>query len=470
MAPARVLRHVGNDVASAVDWIMENGDELEAWMSEAQEEPRASSAEIAQVRSDVVPMGTQVVTSDGHEASIARVHDDGTYDLDLEQSGSPRHGVARADFTVSESAPAGDVQVSNQSSNVSDRAIMPSSPPSSHSAPSAALPHMEMHFSGSLEEEDMDEDYPGESEPDTELGRLLSHLREFSELASMVSLQTTAQQGQPSGAGGGSNQSESPGGPVLAVGDYVVLLAGAARTSDGSRGPLRRGDVGEVIEVGEKHVRVRVVKSSSSPTAQGVASSQAGTVLLSGGDALAGVLGLGGTLSAVAISGLPGGESGAARPWWYLNSALAIAPPQDAEAAVAAAGSKTAVAASPETDCSVIRMPLKDAAATLSAVRRIVSRLGGDGDRAASQAAILTHCHKHRLLEDLAEGLMVCCRPGTQGELPTSSAAVLDSLLLAADTVATALFIDNPRGVAPSDKDALSVGDMVKFTVCFILL
>jgi hypothetical protein len=50
---------------------------------------------------------------------------------------------------------------------------------------------MQVHYGDSLEEHDVDEDDQGEGEPDNDLARLLSHLREFSELANMVSIQTS---------------------------------------------------------------------------------------------------------------------------------------------------------------------------------------------------------------------------------------------------------------------------------------
>ena len=442
---------------------MENGDVMAGWGSESQDARGATGAN-AEGRTDAIRVGTRVVTDDGLEASIAHVRDDGTFDLKMDDDGSPRSGVGRADFTVTDSGSAGDMHVSNHSSGSSDHGGMPSfPPPPDHAAPPSTLPPaMEMHYSGSMEEEDLDDEYPGESEPDNELARLLSHLREFSELASMVSLQTTAQQGQASGEGAGSNDSQATAGPVLAVGDHVVLAPGAARTSDGSRGPLRRGDVGEVIEVGETHVRVRALNSNASSNAPG--GEPSGSVMLSSGDRLAGVLGLGATLGAVSISGLSGGGSLAARPWWYLNSALVMAPAQDAAWAAAAAAAKASATASPEADCAVIRTPLKDMAATGGAVRRIVARLSGDGDdELAHTEAMLALCNDYSLLQALAEGLLACYCPGAQTQLSSSGAAALDSLLLAADALASALFVGKPGGA--QQKDALSVGDVVKFSV-----
>jgi hypothetical protein len=70
---ARVLRHVGNDVALAVDWIMENGDELAAWMSEP-EPPAVGGGSAAGMGPGAesgderdVHVGTRVFTSDGKQ-------------------------------------------------------------------------------------------------------------------------------------------------------------------------------------------------------------------------------------------------------------------------------------------------------------------------------------------------------------------------------------------------------------------
>lgn len=57
--------------------------------------------------------------------------------------------------------------------------------------PSSLPPSMDVHYGDSQEEHDVDEDDQGEGEPDNDLARLLSHLREFSELANMVSIQTS---------------------------------------------------------------------------------------------------------------------------------------------------------------------------------------------------------------------------------------------------------------------------------------
>lgn len=447
---------------------MENGDVMAEWEGELQDAGGATGAD-AEGRPDAIRVGTSVVTDDGLDASIALVRDDGTFDLKMDDDGSPRLGVGRSDFTVTGSGSAGDMHVSNHSSGSSDHGGMSSLlPPPDHAAPPTSHPPaMEMHYSGGMEEEDLDDEYPGESEPDNELARLLSHLREFSELASMVSLQTTAQQGQASAGGGGSSDGQATAGPVLAVGDHVVLAPGAARTSDGSRGPLRRGDVGEVIEVGETHVRVRTLNASPWSNAPG--GEPSGSVMLSSGDRLAGVLGLGATLGAVSISGLPGGTILAARPWWYLNSALAKAPAQDAAWATSAASAKASATTSPEADCAVLRTPLKDMAVTLGAVRRIVARLSGEGDDDTAQTqTMLALCNDYSLLQALAEGLLACYRPDTQTQLSGSGAAALESLLLAADALASALFLGKPRGV--QHKDALSVGDRVKFSVSLACL
>ena len=73
-----------------------------------------------------------------------------------------------------------------------DHGGLPSSiapPQDSVDGPSSLPPSMDVHYGDSLEEQDVDEDDQGEGEPDNDLARLLSHLREFSELANMVSMQ-----------------------------------------------------------------------------------------------------------------------------------------------------------------------------------------------------------------------------------------------------------------------------------------
>jgi len=401
---ARVLRQVGHDVALAVDWIMENGDELAVWMSEpepaAATDASAGSASASDLKSEdynVAPLGVE-------------------------------------DYTV---APAGEEEP------------LPSSLPTL----------MDMHYGDSLEE-DMDEDDQGEGEPDNDLARLLSHLREFSDLASMVSLQATAaQQGELGGAGGTGSAAV---GPIFAVGEHVVLIPGAVRTSDGSRGPLRRGDVGQVIDVGETHVSVRALSATLAARVHGAA--PAGGVIISGSEGLAGVLALGGALGGVAS--LPsGGVVATNRPWWYANSSLAVAPPQDAAAASAAAAAASAVAdaASPERDCAMIRAPLADTAATVNAVRRIVARVSGADFVKSRKEELLMYCNEHNLLEALAEGLVVCCRPGVHGQVSTASATALDSLLMAAHAIAGALLLEKPAQTC--GKEELAVGDSVKFKI-----
>jgi hypothetical protein len=274
---------------------------------------------------------------------------------------------------------------------------------------------------------------------------------------------TSAAQGQAGDAG-----RAPPTGPELAVGDRVVLAPGAARTSDGSRGPLRREDVGVVLEVGESHVCVRTLPSS---TAHGGASSApaGNTMLLPGGvglsAGLSGMLGLGAALGGVSVAAIPGiipgmRASTALRPWWYANSSLALAPAIDAAAAAAAAAAEAAE--SPAVDCETLREPLKDTSATVAAVRRLAARVAGEGtSKAEREEALLDYCNGHGLIEALAEGLLVCCRPGAQGQALSGSGNCLDSLLLAANIVVSALFLDKERGY--QDKQALTVGDVVKF-------
>ena len=273
-------------------------------------------------------------------------------------------------------------------------------------------------------------------------------------------MHTSAAQGQAGGAG-----RAPPTGPELAVGDHVVLAPGAARTSDGSRGPLRREtDVGVVLEVGESHVCVRTLPSS---TAHGGASSApaGNTMLLPGGvglsAGLSGMLGLGAALG-VSVAAIPGMRASTAlRPWWYANSSLALAPAIDAAAATAAAAAAEA-AESPAVDCETLREPLKDTTATVAAVRRLAARVTGEGtSKAEREEALLDYCNGHGLIEALAEGLLVCCRPGAQGQALSGSGNCLDSLLLAANIVVSALFLDKDKGY--QDKQALTVGDVVKF-------
>ena len=505
---ARVLRHVGNDVALAVDWIMENSDELASWTSEPQLPPEpagdataaaadAADASGAGQRGATVGAGTRIITADGKQGSVARVHDDGAFDLHLDQPFSPRLRVQRTDFTVDFLAPAppgagtdvlmretlsSDLRGSSLSGDDDmdhggDGLSSSLSPPSAeqelaasiadHALASAGVPPtmaMDIHYQDDIGEDDMEEDEHGEGEQETDLARLLSHLREFSELASMVSLQTTAQQGQQ-GAANGVSSATAQTGPVLAVGDYVVLAPGAARTSDGSRGPLRRGDVGEVLQVGESHVCVRMLSSRPSPSPP-VGAPPGARVALAGAPGLAGMLALGGALGGALVGALPPGGAGGefvSRLWWYSNSSLVLAPAKDAAEAVA--GAAAASEADPARDCEVLRAPLKDVSATAATVRRLSSRASGMGAERNRKAdtGLVTCCHDHTLLEALAEGLAVCCRTGRSGGGPTSAATTLDSLLLLAEAVASAVFLRDPAAQEQDERKTPTVGDMVKF-------
>ena len=270
-----------------------------------------------------------------------------------------------------------------------------------------------------------------------------------------------AAQGQAGGAGRAS-AAAAPTGPVLAVGDHVVLAPGSTRTSDGSRGPLRRGDVGVVLEVGESHVCVRALASSSAHA--GAGSAAPGAIMLPGGIGIplgpSGVLGLGASLG-VSVAGIPGVRASTGnRPWWYANSSLAIAPAGDAAAAAAAAAAEHAE--TPAVDCENLAAPFKDTSATVAAVRRLVSRVAGEGtSKTEREAALLEYCDGHGLIEALAEGLRMCCRPGTQGQTSSGSSACLDSLLLAANIVASVLFVDTDA--TSLDKETPTVGDVVTF-------
>lgn len=223
-----------------------------------------------------------------------------------------------------------------------------------------------------------------------------------------------------------------------------------------------------VLEVGESHVCVRALPSS---TAHGGASSvPAGNTMLLPGPGgvglslgLSGMLGLGAALGGVSVSvaAIPGMRASTAlRPWWYANSSLALAPAIDAAAAAAAAAAEAAE--SPAVDCETLREPLKDTSATVAAVRRLVARVAGEGtSKSEREEALLDYCNGHGLVEALAEGLLVCCRPGAQGQALSGSGTCLDSLLLAANMVVSALFVD--KGNGNQDKEALTVGDVVKF-------
>jgi hypothetical protein len=463
-----VLRRVGNDVALAVDWIMENGDELATWMSEL--EPGASEAGEGE-QSVEIRAGSRIVTSDGKQGSVARVHEDGTYDLHLDEPASPRLRVWRSDFELSSEDEAllprpilsspNDMQAPSLAADGLDRSELT---PSISAAGQAALdppllPPIEMNYEDNLEDDDMDEDDHGE--PEVDLARLLSHLREFSELASMVSIQATAAQQGQSGANEGRNSSAVRSGPVLAVGDHVVLAPGAVRSSDGSRGPMRRSDVGEVLEVGESHVCVRVISANPAPLAPGGSVLGGGTIL-PGAAGLAGVLGLA-PLGSVLVGSLPPGAGLGSTPgrWWYANSSLAIAPAQDA--ATAAGGAGGAAVSTPTRDSSWIRSPLKDPVSTEAAARRILSRFAGErGDKRGNYEELITMCNgEEQLLDALAVGLSMCTNPSAHGQLSKASMAALDSLLLVADAVAKALFLDREKH--QDGKGVLAVGDVVKF-------
>ncbi len=62
-----------------------------------------AAAEAAGREGAAVHTGTRVLTVDGERGTVARVHADGAYDLQMDMSSlSPRQRVSRAEFTVDE--------------------------------------------------------------------------------------------------------------------------------------------------------------------------------------------------------------------------------------------------------------------------------------------------------------------------------------------------------------------------------
>ena len=110
----QVLNQVGNDVAQAVDWIMENSDRLSSWMSDMSS--NALDHNLVQ--------GAAVITKDGHSGRISQINGiqfvpyfsryrsnkhvliflrsgDGTFHLEFDDH-SPRLHLSRDDFLVDE--------------------------------------------------------------------------------------------------------------------------------------------------------------------------------------------------------------------------------------------------------------------------------------------------------------------------------------------------------------------------------
>ena len=218
-------------MALAVDWIMENGDELAAWMGDHTPEPVAGGgaasaappAESGDERATPIHLGTRVFTTDGKQGEVVRIHDEGTYDLHMDLPNmSPRQRVSRADFTVDEYALShfeeeqeslmrhtasgssrleegipgrADARAGDDDSGVMSASLSP--PPD---RPSSLPPPMDIQYGDNVEE-DMQEDEQGDGtqftcltstkvqiltrevqagEADNDLARLLSRLREFS--------------------------------------------------------------------------------------------------------------------------------------------------------------------------------------------------------------------------------------------------------------------------------------------------
>jgi len=223
----QVLTQVGNDVAQAVDWIMENGDRLSSWMTDMS----ANSIDQNLVQ------GTAVITKDGQNGRILQVHGDGTFDLEFDDR-SPRLHLSRDEFLVDE--------------NRNESHLMEHMQSISDNVDALNFQHLEDE-----DEEDDDDEIENEEQSEfapSEASRLLINLRDFPELATIFISHGNAFSGTS------TSHAEAPN---LRVSDRVMLSSEAGAAHENVKGPLRVGDIAEVVEVGHQYVKVRLCDSQA---------------------------------------------------------------------------------------------------------------------------------------------------------------------------------------------------------------